>query len=116
MVRAMLYLSRMTNICKHNPKEDPTFNTGALLAPVDTKATHRAALTTGSVMVTRSGGGFGESLMGATVFLVSYRDSGVLNEVCDRALCVYDIPADLEHTQIIDHGNFYSETGEKLYL
>lgn len=48
-----------------------TFKTGALLPPVDTKATQRAEFTTGKVIVTRCGGGLGESLMGATIFLVS---------------------------------------------
>lgn len=45
---------------------------GALLPPVDTKATQRAAFTTGRVIVTRWGGGLGESLMGATIFVVSW--------------------------------------------
>ncbi len=48
-----------------------TFKTGALPPPVDTNATQRAEFTTGKVIVTRCGGGFGESLMGATIFLVS---------------------------------------------
>lgn len=49
-----------------------TFKTGALLPPVDTKVAQRAAFTTGNVMVTRSGGGLGESLMGATIFWLSW--------------------------------------------
>jgi len=48
-----------------------TFKIGALLPPVDTKATQRAAFTTGKVIVTRCGGALGESLMGATIFFVS---------------------------------------------
>lgn len=48
-----------------------TFKTGALLPPVDTKATQSAEFTTGKVIVTRCGGGLGESLIGATVFFVS---------------------------------------------
>lgn len=48
-----------------------TFKTGALLPPVDIKATQRAEFTTGKVIVTRCGGGLGESLIGATIFLVS---------------------------------------------
>lgn len=45
---------------------------GALLPPVDTKATQRAEFTTGKVRVTRCGGGLGESVMGATIFSVSF--------------------------------------------
>lgn len=37
-----------------------------LASPVTTKATLRAALTSGSVKVILSGGGLGESLIGAT--------------------------------------------------
>lgn len=48
-----------------------TFKTVALLPPVETKATQRAAFTTGKVIVTRCGGGLGESLIGATIFFVS---------------------------------------------
>lgn len=49
-----------------------TFRTAALLSPVATKMTVRAAFSTGSVRVTRCGGGFGESLMGATIFSRSW--------------------------------------------
>lgn len=49
-----------------------TFKTGALLPPVDIKATQRAEFTAGKVIVTRCGGGLGESLIGATIFLVSW--------------------------------------------
>lgn len=52
--------------------ENITFKTGALLPPVDTKATQRAEFTTGKVIVTRCGGGLGESEMGATILLVSW--------------------------------------------
>lgn len=59
------------------------FKTGALLPPVDTNVTQRAALTTGRVIVTRCGGGLGESLMGATIFFVSY----VNQKQCRDATC-----------------------------
>lgn len=50
-----------------------TFKTAALPSPVATKTTIRAAFSTGRVNVMRSGGGFGESVMAATVFSFSYR-------------------------------------------
>lgn len=51
--------------------DEVTFKTAALLPPVDTKATQCAEFTTGKVIVTRCGGGLGESLMGATIFFAS---------------------------------------------
>lgn len=45
-----------------------TFSTAALFSPVATNMTLWAAFSTGSVRVTLCGGGFGESLIGATTF------------------------------------------------
>lgn len=49
-----------------------SFMTGALEEPVQTNTAVEAALTTGSVRVTRSGGGLGESVMCATTRLLSF--------------------------------------------
>lgn len=58
-------------MCEHGLSNKLTFKTVALPSPVATKTTVLAALITGSVRVTLSGGGLGESLMGATILSVT---------------------------------------------
>lgn len=62
--------SRKARAGLHRPF--PTFSTAALPSPVATNMTLWAAFSTGSVRVTLCGGGFGESLMGATIFSCSW--------------------------------------------
>lgn len=55
------------------PTASPTFRTAALPSPVATNTTVRAAFSTGRVNVMRCGGGFGESVIAATIFSFSYQ-------------------------------------------
>lgn len=65
-----------------------TFNTAALPSPVATKMILWAAFSTGSVRVTLCGGGFGESLMGATIFSCSWGRNASGNRSCLPLCCI----------------------------
>lgn len=62
-----------------------TFKMAALPSPVATKTTVRAAFRTGRVSVIRSGGGFGESLIGATILSFSCQEKQNRNvKICQN--------------------------------
>lgn len=83
-------VTTLLTICdRRDPPCPPvTFSTAALPSPVATKMILWAAFSTGRVRVTLCGGGFGESLMGATIFSCSWGRKASGDRSCLPLRCI----------------------------